>query len=38
MNIRDLAELMGKSINEDQKQLKEQDVIDLNLTERQDGI
>lgn len=38
MNIRDLAGLMGKSVREIEEQLKKEDVIELNLTERQDVI
>lgn len=34
MNLQDLAKLTGKSLQELEKQLKKEDVIELNLTER----
>jgi len=34
MKIKDLVQLMGKSIKEVTEQLKKEEVIDLNLTEK----
>ena len=38
MNIKDLAKLMGKRVEEVEEQLKNSDVIELDLTEREDAI
>ena len=34
MNIKDLAELMGKKVEEVEEKLKKSDVLELDLTER----